>query len=185
MPTARAALGVTSGLDARIYAIGGRHPVADTVEAYDPSTNMWAARAPMPTPRDSLAVVTANDGTIYAIGGEDTVTGTLFNTVEAYDPATDTWAAKASMPTPRQGLAAVVGLDGRIYAVGGFTGSPPAGPFMSVGTNEVYNPATNTWTAAAAMPTPRHGFGGSPGIRRQDLRDRRVRRDAGEHCGDV
>lgn len=163
MPTARGALGVASGPDGRIYAIGGRHPVTGTVEAYDPPTNTWTGRASMPTPRDSLAVVTANDGKIYAIGGEDTVTGALYNTVEAYDPVTDTWTTKTAMPTRRQGLAAAVGLDGRIYAIGGVTGPVPAGPFTSVGTTEVYDPATDTWTTAAAMPTPRHGLAAALG----------------------
>jgi hypothetical protein len=137
-----------------LYAIGGRHPVTGTVEAYDPFTDTWIARAPMPTARDSLAVVRANDGRIYALGGEDTVSGALFNTVEAYDPVTNTWTAKAPMPTRRQGLAAALGLDGRIYAIGGFTGPP----YTSVGTTEVYDPMSNTWTTVSPMPTPRTGL---------------------------
>jgi N-acetylneuraminic acid mutarotase len=65
------------------------------------------------------------------------------------------------MPTARAGLG-VVAVNGKIYAIGGTTASgtyPPdmfAGGF--VGTNEEYDPATNTWSTKASMPTPRDYF---------------------------
>src|SRR5439155_11031449 len=51
-----------------------------------------------------------------------------------------TWASQQSMLTPRW-VAAVGTVNGSLYAVGGDTN----GGF--VGTNEAYNPMTNTWTA--------------------------------------
>ena len=39
-----------------------------TVEAYDPTTLTWTAKAPMPTPRTLLAAGVI-DGLIYAVGG--------------------------------------------------------------------------------------------------------------------
>jgi N-acetylneuraminic acid mutarotase len=44
-------------------------------------------------------------------------------------------------------------LDGRIFIFGG---EAPAGTFGEV---EAYNPKTNSWSAHARMPTPRHGLG--------------------------
>jgi hypothetical protein len=73
----------------------------------------------------------------------------------------DTWTAKASMQQARAGLG-VVAVNGKIYAIGGTTASgqyPPdcfAGGF--VGTNEEYDPETDTWTTKASMPTPRDYF---------------------------
>ena len=51
----------------------------------------------------------------------------------------------------------MVAVEGKIYAIGGTT---TAGPFPDkvVGTVEVYDPVTDTWTTLASMPTPRSHF---------------------------
>jgi hypothetical protein len=73
----------------------------------------------------------------------------------------DTWAAKAPMHEARSGLG-VVAVNGKIYAIGGSTASgqyPPDVEFGGfVGTNEEYDPATDTWATKASMPTPRDYF---------------------------
>ena len=63
----------------------------------------------------------------------------------------NSWIAKAPMPTPRGGLGVAV-VDGKIYAIGGDASG------KLVGTNEEYNPVTDTWTTKAPMPTPRAFF---------------------------
>jgi N-acetylneuraminic acid mutarotase len=159
MPTARTGLAAVTGSDGRIYAIGGSdgsHPLR-TVEAYDPSTNTWSTVAPMPTAR-SVAAATGRDGRIYAIGGYNPINphsglAEVFNAVEAYDPRTNTWSTVAPMPTARAGLAAATGPDGRIYAIGGC--AYDHGACRSLKTVEAYDPATNTWSTVASLPTPR------------------------------
>src|SRR3712207_5514515 len=47
-------------------------------------------------------------------------------------------------------------INGRFYLVGGFDHTPG-----SSSTLEVYNPATNTWTPRAPIPTALHGAAGS------------------------
>lgn len=73
----------------------------------------------------------------------------------------DSWTQMASMNQARGGLG-VATVSGKIYAIGGSIGSGPhpPDPYQSgfVGTNEVYDPATDTWTAKASMPTPRDYF---------------------------
>ena len=61
----------TTGVDGRIYAIGGDEYASDagTAETYDPSTGAWIMVAPLPTPRNRLAAVAGPDGKIYALGG--------------------------------------------------------------------------------------------------------------------
>jgi hypothetical protein len=77
-------------------------------------------------------------------------------------PVTEnTWTNKASMNQARAGLG-VVAVNGKIYAIGGSTASGTYPPDMFnggfVGTNEEYDPTTDTWTTKAFMPTPRAYF---------------------------
>jgi hypothetical protein len=73
------------------------------------------------------------------------------------DPAEDTWVSKARMNQARTGLG-VVAVGGKIYAIGGTASNSPSIPDSVLGTNEEYDPATNTWTIKAPMPTPRTKF---------------------------
>jgi N-acetylneuraminic acid mutarotase len=108
----------------------------------------------MPTARQGLAAAAVN-GKLYAIGGYNR--GPLA-TVEEYDPAANAWTAKAPMPTPRQFLAVAVG-NNKIYAIGGLTTDFTAPVTTSYSSAvEEYDPATNTWTAKAPMPTARYGL---------------------------
>ena len=106
----------------------------------------------MPTRRAYLGAAVAN-GKVYAVGGYD---GRYWlpslKTVEAYDPVNNTWATGiASMSLGRHALG-VVAADGNIYAIGGWR--PGLTDLV-----EEYNPATNTWTTKASIPTARNGLG--------------------------
>ena len=110
----------------------------------------WTRKADMPTARymPGSAVV---DGKIYVIGGAPFRCG-ITAVVEEYDPAMDTWTARADMPTARQGLAAAA-VDGIIYAIGGWKGDSVTCWGETLATVEAYDPATDTWTTKADMPT--------------------------------
>jgi N-acetylneuraminic acid mutarotase len=151
----------TSTVNGKIYAIGGIGGgwFTSSVEEYDPATDTWTEKAGMPTARGSFSTSVV-DGRIYAIGGWKSPKHLA--TVEEYDPVTDTWTRKANMPTARGYLSTSV-VKGKIYAIGGVTGPPPGDkqPFpvgwMASSTVERYDPATDTWTKEANMPTAR-GF---------------------------
>jgi N-acetylneuraminic acid mutarotase len=156
MPTARVGASAVT-ISGRIYAVGGQVAsngfCTPTLEVYDPVTDNWATKAPMPTARCYLAAA-AIDGKLYAAGGTPNAdSGLGLSTLEVYDPATDTWATKASMPTPRYILAGAA-MEGKLYAVGG---SNPAGlhQYVTLSALEAYDPATDTWTTRAPMPTAR------------------------------
>jgi hypothetical protein len=115
MPTARYDLAAVTGLDGRIYAMGGLRQdgtnKANTVEAYDPSTNTWSAVSPMPTARGSLAAAIAPNGRIYAIGGCSCSGGAAFvplNAVEAYTPAASPTSKPTASPAPRVAVSSMV-----------------------------------------------------------------------------
>jgi hypothetical protein len=63
---------------------------------------------------------------------------------EASVGAPNSWATMAPMPTARASAGIGV-VDGKIYAIGG-------GNEHSVSVNEMYDPATDTWTEKAPMP---------------------------------
>ena len=122
----------------------------------------WTRKADMPTARFVLSTSVVG-GKIYAIGGgKDVDLSQEFSIVEEYDPATDTWIRKADIPTPRGAHSASV-VNGKIYVIGGFEmlSDGTIETFLDapiVSTVEVYNPATDTWTKKADMPTARWGL---------------------------
>jgi N-acetylneuraminic acid mutarotase len=108
MPTARTELGVTTGKDGRIYAIGGWSDIENghilaTVEAYSPPTNSWTTAAPMPTTRADMGVATGADGLIYVVGGTQDYMFSYRSTM-AYSPTTNNWATLDYMPSSRTHL---------------------------------------------------------------------------------
>jgi N-acetylneuraminic acid mutarotase len=156
MPTARGELGVAAA-DGNIYAIGGfnGNSQLNVNEEYAPSTNSWTSKSPMPTARSGFAIAVYNNK-IYCIGG--TVGNNEFvGNNEVYDPSTDTWQTEASMPTPRADLSASV-VNGKIYLIGGEVYSNTSPNYVETNVNEVYNPATNTWSTAAPIPSAVYGY---------------------------
>ncbi len=128
----------------------------------------WASIAPLPLARHSGTVVTV-DGLVYVIGGIEygntmTVFGQTYAVttgalVDVYDPRTNTWTSRAPLPYPinlmtrkaegRQ-WAAGAAFGGRIYLFGGANLNGEVRD-----TIDVYDIATNTWTAGIArLPRP-------------------------------
>ena len=156
MPTARGGLGVAV-VNGKIYAIGGLSgdvPVRNN-EQYDPVANSWTVEMPMPTARSGFAIAVFN-GKIYVIGG--TVGNGFVGNNEVYDPSTNTWETKASMPTPRSDLSANV-VNDKIYLIGGKKYSNTNPYFTETNVNEVYDPANDSWTTKASIPTAAYGYG--------------------------
>jgi hypothetical protein len=138
-----------AAIGSKIYVAGGFSdpgftPVSATFEL-DIDTEAWT---PLPDLRRARAAgaAVAYNGRLYVFGGDAgdrSVTDT-----SVFDPSTTQWMELAAMPTARNHMGAAV-LRGRIYVVGGRPGN------LSV--NEVYDPASDTWTTKPPMPTPRSG----------------------------
>jgi hypothetical protein len=153
MPDKRGWFGIAVGSNDKIYIMGGYDGVnsLNSVEEFDPFTNIWKTVKSMPYGNNDLAAVGSINGKIYAIGGEDQTCSAL---VQEYDPATNTWRIRSNMPTDRCRLAVVEGNNGKIYALGGADND---GHLLS--TVDEYNPETDTWTSRAPMSIPRIGLG--------------------------
>jgi N-acetylneuraminic acid mutarotase len=159
--TAKASLPVRTGLVGTgviggiLYVVGGDGGSRNKLWAYDPATDQWTEKAPMSTGRWDLAA-TVLDGKLYAIAGGQTMTPfSTLASVDVYDPASDSWSPRAPLPEPRQGARAVA-AGGRIYLFGGYARLDTASydASMSIGVG-VYDPATDRWSTAAAMPQAR------------------------------
>lgn len=149
---------MSAAVNGRIYLIGGEFQGAgtglpsiyvNTVYELDPAVDVWTTRMAMPTGRSGggAAVV---DGKIYVAGGRPPG-GADF---AVYDVAADTWTVLPPLPTPRNHLG-MGAIDGKVYVAGGRFGVG----FNSERTDvlEVYDPATNSWSARAPLLSPRGG----------------------------
>jgi N-acetylneuraminic acid mutarotase len=143
---------------------------------YDAATDRWTKRTPMPRPVHHAALAAVN-GKIYVFGGFVAPATTAIPLGAAWEPvadawefnpATDSWKPIAPMPGKR-GSAIAAAVDGKIYVIGGATAMEGAkepfftafGPARVLGTNQVYDPATNTWETRNPMSVPRnHAFSG-------------------------
>lgn len=163
-------------IDGKIYIAGGLKPVPygplgnglgdpnvhELLQIYDPSSDTWSLGAPMPEPRFGYAAV-ALGGKLYVLGGAfSTYSPEYTNSVLVYDPATNSWSSVAPMMEPRVLHHAGV-IGGKIYVVGGLE-EDVFGYFMLGGAGfmtsaEVYDPATNSWSAVTDAP---EGLGYGP-----------------------
>jgi N-acetylneuraminic acid mutarotase len=147
-----AAVGVVDG---RIVVAGGLDGTSsDLVSAYDPIADEWDVDLPDLPARIDHGTGQVVDGTFYVIGGRTDGIGESSSAVWAL--VDGAWEERAPMPTARGGIASGV-LDGKIAVVGGEgNDDDPSGVFPQT---ELYDPATDEWTALPDMPTPRHGMG--------------------------
>ncbi len=152
MPFRRTAGGAAVVGADRMVVAGGTGDSPQVTMSYDPSRDGWGmGPGPLlPAPREHLAV-TAAEGKVYVIGGR--WEGALKDTNLVADSIARQWRVLAPLPTARGGTAGGV-VSGRIYVAGG-EAFDPTRTFAQV---EVYDPATNAWSEAPDLPTPRHGL---------------------------
>ena len=154
----------------KFYVLGGLAPAwtpRGWVYEYDPASDQWTKKKNMPLATHHVALAEMN-GKIYVFGGfvkppSGPTAWVPIDNVWEYDPVADSWKALTPLPTKRGSPNAVV-HNSKIYVIGGAglhpgskeTAVHPARPHRSLGTNEVYDPATNTWETRQPMPTARN-----------------------------
>lgn len=159
----------------KMYVLGGfAGGRLGRVYEYDPAIDKWTQKKPMARPVHHQAMAEFR-GKIYVFGGfvnqpssEGLAGWEPVDNAWEYDPAADSWKAMPPLPSKR-GSAIAAEVGGKIYVIGGAVPQPgtsetavlPTRPARSVGTNEVYDPATNRWETRSPMPTARnHAFYG-------------------------
>jgi hypothetical protein len=109
----------------------------------------------MSVPRADFAAVLLPSFKVLLIGGQTSPT-TATATVDLYDEVANTITPAPPMSTARMGHSATMLHDGRVLVAGGVP-APHDSPALT--SAEIYDPATNTWRAAASMAQQRSHHG--------------------------
>jgi N-acetylneuraminic acid mutarotase len=142
--------------DGRVLVVGGcvgSGVCTNRVETFDPQTNSWTEATPLESDRASHAAVLLDDGRVLVAGGAAATGFPAGGDALLYDPQADNWTATGPMVWQRVQAPMVKLLDGRALVAGGLSIS--GAPIPSAST-EIYDPATNAWTAAASLSQPRY-----------------------------
>jgi len=126
-----------------------------TAELWDPATGRWTATGSMLndpstgiSPQHAAAVRLAS-GSVLVAGGENYAA-----VAQTWSPTTGTWQATGPMQSPRESFTLTTLPSGQVLAAGGC-----AYYYCQtvLGSAELYQPATGTWTATGSLSLPRYG----------------------------
>lgn len=152
----------TNGVGAiggKLYVSGGFNSRNEDEDAsnlaysYDPVTHLVTSIADIPK-SSAEGVTGVFDGKLYVLPGmcnatlirPDRCVEEPIKRLYRYNPVTNKWAARKAAPHfHRLGAGGFIG--GKFYVVGGFN------RFQPVADLDVYDPATDTWTTRAPLPT--------------------------------
>ena len=146
--------------DGRVLVAGGcigSGVCTDRVEIFDPKTNTWTKAASLAGDRASQTAILLDDGRVLLAGGGSETGAPAGGDALLYDPQTDAWAATGPMVTPGDFAQSVRLPDGRVLVAGGMAQADASSLAMTASA-EVYDPASNTWTAVPSLSQPRYAF---------------------------
>lgn len=109
----------------------------------------WSIVAPMPMGK-TYHTVAAAGGKLFVFGGLN-ASGQFDATSYKYDPTTDTWTTIASLPAARYLFGRAETVNGKIYIFGGTENFGTS--YKPVLDMFEYDPASDSYTTKAAMPT--------------------------------
>jgi N-acetylneuraminic acid mutarotase len=144
--------------DGRVLVVGGNDgPATTAADIYNPSTNSFTAAAPMGTARSIPAMITLPSGKVLVAGGLD-ASGNALASAEVYDPSANSWTPVSnSMSSPHVAAQISALPGGKVLVAGGLSELTPTA--TTTASAEIYDPATNSFTAAASMSNSRYFFG--------------------------
>jgi hypothetical protein len=148
MPTAVTPGDATATLlqDGRVLIVGGIEDVIvlSSVALYDPTTKTWSAAASLPEPRTLHAAALLANGQVLIVGGQTDSTSPVPLHAELYDPAANTWTDAGAMIAPSVLSTATRLANGKVFVVDG----------DALGTTEIYDPTSKSWTAGPKSANP-------------------------------
>ena len=115
----------------------------------------WRQAAYPLEPRTGHTATLLANGSVLVVGGQSTMTGATLSSAEIYNPLLDRWTATGALTQARYRHSATLLASGRVLVAGG---DAAAGTFdTTLATAEIYDPATDRWSAANRLRTARAG----------------------------
>jgi hypothetical protein len=158
-PRAEAAAVVVG--DGRVLVAGGLNrgaPLADG-EVYDPAAGTWTPVADtLSEPRVAAQAAPLPGGRALIAGGASVSLTPLASTA-VYDPATNRFTPAAPLHVAHDLAVAAPLPGGRVLVAGGGSGAVGDNGTPVISGAEIYDPASDTWSAAAQLSMPRVAAG--------------------------
>jgi N-acetylneuraminic acid mutarotase len=146
--------------DGRVLVVGGGiggGVCTERAEIFDPQTNSWTEVPSLPAQRTGHTADLLNDGRVLVAGGVNAIGFTTGGDAFLYDPKANNWTVTASMVTQRAYAGSVPLKDGRILVAGGIA-ADGSSVWHMIANTEIYDPASNTWSATASLSEARHAY---------------------------
>jgi FecR-like protein len=156
MTTPRAAHEATPLAEGKVLITGGmdeRHNMLASAEIYDPATQRFTPTGDMKVARIAHRATPLANGKVLITGGLSPEWPRQ-KLAEIYDPATGAFSYVGEMAMPRADHTATLLANGQVLIGAGSTGRSINEAVTE--TAELFDPATNRFTATGSMATPRH-----------------------------
>ncbi len=155
--------------DGKVLVYGGLEAdglSATTAEIYNPATNSWSSAGTMTSAHMMVVPRKLSGDRVFLAGGADVIDYSPFpgfsmkttaptTHAEIYTEAANSWTSAGDMVSPHFGTFPVMLGNGKIIIAGGSDGAAPPMQPSYTQTAELYDPATNSWSAAGSMITAR------------------------------
>lgn len=155
--TERAGNAATLLADGRVLLTGGedrQQNALSSAEIYDPATGKFTATGSMAEPRGAHTATLLKNGKVLIVGGGSGhyPSKTLYRAAELFDPGTGRFSPAGETAIARHKHAAILLTSGKVLILGGSDNRDWRGEYTSA---EIYDPASNSFTATDAMHTAR------------------------------
>ena len=117
------------------------------------TSGTWTLTGQMVNSEQNATATLLQNGKVLVSGGDLGALTLAINKAQIFDPATNSWTAAPNMKAFRMGHSGTLLPNGKVLIAGGINYVSPN--YVVLKSTELYDPGTNTFTAAPPMVNPR------------------------------